>query len=230
MRLIKKDENWFVNQIRFILNIGQFEIDKLDFHFNREFQNWLFRNSYEKEYPKDTNGVEHDEKGFITNATFNGKTKDGLDLTEKDFLEELIPKIEKIDLSLLKLDEKKRLEFYKEYLMKKKDGLMKDGPDPEMNLSHFFYDISDLDSFIEEVSSAMIELKGKDIKAMIQVFEKECILYIPNRKFKKFYDCLKEAFKHDIGTYTGINDARPDEIAIKPIRMKLLPIIAKYKT
>lgn len=119
------------------------DLDKVDSFYNQKFQKWLFDNSHEKERPIDSEGypllLEYDEKGFITNATFNRKTKHGLDLTEKDFLEELIPKIEKIDLSLLNMDRKKLVKFYKEYLMKKMDGPdheVKEDPDFTIRSTH----------------------------------------------------------------------------------------------
>lgn len=109
-----------------IAEIGRrlsFRVNDMETSFNKSFQLWLYANSYEKEiFQNDQYGrkrLSFDDDGFITNATFSGKTASGFDLLKEDFIKEELEKINKIDVQHLDLDGKKYIAFLKAYFENK---------------------------------------------------------------------------------------------------------------
>jgi hypothetical protein len=73
-------------------------------------------------------------------------------------------------------------------------------------LKTFFLKQYDVDKLLIELKEAFTIEKGKDIRIIIQILKDYSILVIPDKKFKLFYDCLKEFFERNIGSYASIND------------------------
>lgn len=73
-------------------------------------------------------------------------------------------------------------------------------------LKTFFLKQYDVDKLLVELKEAFTIEKGKDIRIIIQILKDYSILVIPDKKFKLFYDCLKEFFERNIGSYASIND------------------------
>jgi hypothetical protein len=102
--------------------IGFTSIHNLDVFFNMKYQDWLYNQSYKKDNlvkHKMTTLLKHDAKGNITNAYFSGTTKDGIPLTEKDYIKHVLYYISTFNSSRMTLDEYKRLEYYRDFLEKK---------------------------------------------------------------------------------------------------------------
>lgn len=92
--------------------------DNVEVIFNRTFQKWLFENSHEVYYlaKEEFNYPKFDEQGNITNVTYSGKTKNGIDLTEKQFIEHQLYRMSKLDYNSLKTEEKATFNFYIKFL------------------------------------------------------------------------------------------------------------------
>jgi hypothetical protein len=73
-------------------------------------------------------------------------------------------------------------------------------------LKTFFLKQYDLDSLLLGLKEAFSNEKGKDIRIIIEILKDYSILVIPDKKFKMLYDCLKEFFERNIGSYASIND------------------------
>lgn len=117
-------DNRYHNRIKFIsFFLGFVSIEKIDSFYNKKLQKWLRRNSHIVEYYElDINNnfiPRYDENGNILNAEFSKTTKDGIPLTEKDFIKSELRIIFSIDSDLLDLSQKKRIEYYIEYLNNK---------------------------------------------------------------------------------------------------------------
>lgn len=109
---------------------------------------------------------------------------------------------------------------------------------PKKTLKDFINNVNDKDSFIEELSKTFNIEKGISIKILIELLKDENIILIPSRGFKSFYNCLKDKFNRDIGTYTALNDlykhSEDNKIIyktdIEQIHLKLKPLLTYYKT
>lgn len=103
--------------------IVRFPVTDIDKAYNKQLQEWLWRNSHEQEpLPESKDGIkrlEFDKKGFITNVSFSGTTKSGFKLLEQDFINEILKRIYSIDIETLDLDKRKYLEFLKDYFENK---------------------------------------------------------------------------------------------------------------
>ena len=102
--------------------LGFTTIDNIESFFNRKYQKWLFDNSHVREitenelenpYPK------YDSEGYITNAEFSSTTKDNIPLTQKDFIDKELLILKNLETSSLPLEKKKRIEYYKNFLISK---------------------------------------------------------------------------------------------------------------
>lgn len=97
----------------------RFRKENIDVSYNKQYQMWLYKTSHEQdEIPEDEHGlrpIKFDENGFITNATFSGKTKSGFDLLEQDFIDKELKRLNSIDVQSLDLDKQKYIAFLKEY-------------------------------------------------------------------------------------------------------------------
>jgi hypothetical protein len=102
--------------------LGFTSIQNLDVFFNKRYQTWLYNQSHKKDEPlqhKMIPFLKHDAKGNITNAYFSGTTKDGIPLTEKDYVKAALNYLNTLIPSKMTLDEYKRVEYYREFLEKK---------------------------------------------------------------------------------------------------------------
>jgi hypothetical protein len=84
-------------------------------------------------------------------------------------------------------------------------------------LKTFFLKQYDIDRLLVELKQAFTIEKGKDIRIIIQILKDYSILVIPDKKFSLFYNCLKEFFDRNIGTYASINDYKTIHLADKNI-------------
>jgi hypothetical protein len=101
------------------------------------------------------------------------------------------------------------------------------------NLNDYILNIKNKQIFIEDLKKMFPTEKGKPLKAIIRILEKNEILLIPDRQFKSFYESLNLAFKRDIGTYPSINDVKDeqfDTMYLDKFEKKLNPLIIKHKT
>ena len=102
-------------------------IDELEFFYNKRFQNWLYNYSHEKDRTvKDKKiifSLKFDEKGNIVNANFSGTTKDGIPLTEKDFIKHQLYHLDRLIPSQMTFDENKKVEYYRDFLHKKMENI-----------------------------------------------------------------------------------------------------------
>lgn len=101
----------------------RYPIKDIDTAFNKQFQQWLYYNSHEQEpLPESKDGIKRfkfDVNGNITNVSFSGKTKDGFDLLEQDFIDKELKRLNSIDVQNLDLTKQKYIEFLKEYFENK---------------------------------------------------------------------------------------------------------------
>lgn len=108
---------------------GFTSIDDLDVFYNKRFQLWLYQHSHEKDETlinmKIIFFLKYDEKGMIKNANFSGTTRDGIPLTENDFVKHELYGLDALGFSQMTFDENKRVEYYRVFLqnkMKKNDN------------------------------------------------------------------------------------------------------------
>ena len=206
--------------IRFPLNCP----DLIDEYFNLSLNKYLLE---QKEVLKSIFVAEDQKKKFISKDILNAKNR-----------------IENQKVMLKKLphfgSERKEnaisiLEAYINFCETK----LKQPQQPEDSkhkkvLFDFIYNIEDKEAFVSELKTVFNTGKGKPIKAVINILKEAEMLTIPDREFKTFYNLLKLSFDRDIGTYTGINDAEKivpfDNKYLEPIKIKLNPLIIKYKT
>lgn len=99
-------------------------------------------------------------------------------------------------------------------------------------LIEFIHNVKDKEAFLEDLKATFTTERGKSIKIIITILEKESVLIINNREFKDFHVELQSFFIQDIGTRQSVNDVKFDEIhldIIEPIQKKLNPLILKHK-
>lgn len=110
--------------VKIIALIVRFPVTDIDKAYNKQLQEWLWRNSHEQEpLPESKDRIkrfEFDEDGFITNVSFSGKTKSGFDLLEQDFIDKELKRLNSIDVQSLDLDKQKYIAFLKEYFENKR--------------------------------------------------------------------------------------------------------------
>jgi len=100
-------------------------------------------------------------------------------------------------------------------------------------IKSFIQNVNDKENFIIKLKELFLNEKGKQIKAMIIILERNELLLIPDRQFLSFYNSLQTEFYRDIGTYTSINDEKEkdfDEAYLSKFEKVLKPLITKYKT
>lgn len=92
------------------------------FIYEKKFQKWLFKNSHEKQWnqPEEFNSLKFNNKGKIINAQFSKRTKNGIELTEKQFIEHELYQLSELDYNTLKTEDKKATyNFYQKFLESK---------------------------------------------------------------------------------------------------------------
>jgi hypothetical protein len=104
---------------------------------------------------------------------------------------------------------------------------------PTKNILDFINNVKNKEIFLDELKITFPTERGKSIKIIIELLQKENILIFGNREFKILYNELKTFFVRDIGTRQSINDVKFEDIhtsIIEPIQKKLNPLIIRYKT
>ena len=111
------------NNISYIaLRLSAMNNENVAFIYEKKFQKWLFKNSHEKQWnqPEEFNSLKFNDKGKIINAQFSKRTKNGIELTEKQFIEHELYRLSKLDYNTLKTaDKKATYNLYKEFLESK---------------------------------------------------------------------------------------------------------------
>lgn len=103
----------------FIINgFDRIKIEEIDFYFNQKFSTWIYRESDKKERLSDDKYLNYDKEGKLIECSYSG-TKEGFELTEKDFIEKELMLLDKVKYDLLNLKNRKQFTFYKEYLNKR---------------------------------------------------------------------------------------------------------------
>lgn len=103
---------------------------------------------------------------------------------------------------------------------------------PKKTIYDYIQNILNKTEFIQELKETFKTEKGKSLKVIISILEKEDILIIPPREFKNFYLELSTVFQRDLGSYNSIQNVNFEDIhkeSIKPITQKLNSLIIKYK-
>lgn len=102
---------------------ARYPLSEIETAYNRQFQRWLHQNSHEQEpIPEADDGVrryEFDDKGFITNTSFSGKTRSGFNLLEQDFINIELRRVNYVNIDSLDLDGQKYIEFLKAFFENK---------------------------------------------------------------------------------------------------------------
>lgn len=96
--------------------------ENVAFIYEKKFQKWLFKNSHKKQWnqPEEFNSLKFNNKGKIINAQFSKRTKNGIELTEKQFIEHELYRLSKLDYNTLKTaDQKATYNLYQKFLASK---------------------------------------------------------------------------------------------------------------
>lgn len=98
--------------------------------YTQRLENYLYNYSHEQSKIEDHLGN--------SKLYYSGVTKDGIEITETDFVHQEIYKLDRIPLEQLDFDSRKRIDFYRQYLQKRLInnlfGEKKPLPKPEINL------------------------------------------------------------------------------------------------
>ncbi|MCM4161866.1 hypothetical protein FHG64_16000 [Antarcticibacterium flavum] len=104
--------------------------------YKKRLESYLYNYSHEKSTKDD-----HLKDGKLY---FSGVTKDGIEITENDFIHYEITRLNLIPEHLLDFDGKKRVDFYRQFLQKKLFSILlgntKPLPQPEIDLKGKFID------------------------------------------------------------------------------------------
>lgn len=99
-------------------------------------------------------------------------------------------------------------------------------------LEDHFHNITDFDSFINDIEKAFQNEKGKTFVGVVKILQENDVLVIQDRKVKPFLGCLKKSTNLKIPSDSYFSrelKKHSDETFEEPIRSKLDPIIDKYK-
>lgn len=125
----------------FIINVfDKIKSKEIDFYFNQKFSTWIFRESDAKELLSDNGHFIYDKEGKLIECSYCG-TKEGLELTEKDFIDKELMLLDKVKYELLDLKNRKQFAFYKEYLNKRNSGTILKGDYPQPFTSRYAYEL-----------------------------------------------------------------------------------------
>lgn len=106
------------------------DINHVEEFFTRRFENYLYNYSHERSKIEDSSGS--------SKLYYSGVTKDGIEITEIDFINQEIYKLNRIPLETVDFDGRKRVEFYRQYLQKRLMNILmgetKPLPKPEIDL------------------------------------------------------------------------------------------------
>ena len=176
------------------------------------------------------------------------RTIDGFKLTEDDFIEEELKLLNTLQERKLLRGDIKRMKIYRKWLEGKTSNLDKvqtamiennsKKHKPKKTLQNFITNVKDKNAFIKDLKINFNTEKGINLKILIEILKDESIISIKSREFKQFYNCLKEKFNGDIGSYTALNDLYKHtednknyyKEDIKQIGKKLNPLLTKHKT
>jgi len=124
----------------FIINgFDRIKIEEIDFYFNQQFSTWIYRESDAKELLSDNGHFIYDKEGKLIECTYSG-TKEGLEITEKFFIEKELMLLDKVKYDLLNLKNRMQFTFYKEYLNKRNSGTILKGDYPQPFISRYAYE------------------------------------------------------------------------------------------
>jgi hypothetical protein len=103
---------------------------------------------------------------------------------------------------------------------------------PKKTLFEFINNINDKKAFLQDLKNTFPTEIGKSIKAIIDLLKKDKYLIHNDREFSDVVNAIEIFFNRDIGSVQSIRDAKntDDKIFIEPIKLKLNPLIIKYKT
>lgn len=125
----------------FIINgFDRIKIEEIDFYFNQKFSTWIYRESDTKELLSDNGRFNYDKEGKLIECSYSG-TKEGFELTEKDFIDKELMLLDKVKYDLLNLKNRKQFTFYKEYLNKRNSGTIIKGDYPQPFTSRYAYEL-----------------------------------------------------------------------------------------
>ncbi len=106
------------------------DVNHVEEFYMQRLESYLYNYSHEQSRIEDSSGG--------SKLNYSGVTKDGIEITEIDFINQEIYKLNRIPLETLDFDGRKRVDFYRQYLQKRlMDILMgekKPLPKPEINL------------------------------------------------------------------------------------------------
>lgn len=108
-----------LNDIRCISITMGLNSDNVEYIYNKRLQFFYFSESGQKEITNGEDFIQYDDKGNITNATFNKVYKTGVPIPETTFIENQLNRINKIDLTQLEDSQKDLVRFYKKHLENK---------------------------------------------------------------------------------------------------------------
>jgi len=107
-------------------------------------------------------------------------------------------------------------------------------------LEGHFHNITDFDSFINDIEKAFQNEEGKTFVGVVKILQENDVLVIQDRKVKPFLGCLKKStnlkipsdsyFSRILKELKGIENKKMIEPFENPIKTKLDPIIRKYKS
>ena len=172
------------NKIHWIvMKLSRLTTEDISIFYNRKLQKFLYRNSGFISQQPNENGhciPEYDKKGNITNATFTGKVKGGIEITEKDFIANELEQLARFDLSYLSFEQKKIVGYYTEFLQSKKLQHKK-----EIQLNDFFKEDVPAET-IRTIEQKFKGYKGKGMAIVIYLLEtKHSLIKIDNNDRKK---------------------------------------------
>ncbi len=130
-----------LERIKFMHNgFDRIKNEEIELYFNQKFSTWIYRQSDTKEKLNDDKYLSFDKEGKLIGCSYSG-TKDGFELTEKDFVEIELMLLDKVKYDLLNLKNRKQFTFYKEYLNKRNSGIILKGDFPIPFISRYAYEL-----------------------------------------------------------------------------------------
>lgn len=126
--------------IKYGLDREQLNPNEIDTFFNNRFKEWIYKNSKEKEFDFDKK-----EKGFCSE-----KDEAGFPLVQKDFIENELKSLKRINPKFLNEINVKKYNLYKNILERKKSGTYVSGG----------YDIPFTSGYAQEVFNRLVEKFG----------------------------------------------------------------------
>ncbi|MDF4204020.1 hypothetical protein PXD56_13690 [Maribacter sp. SA7] len=107
--------------------------------------------------------------------------------------------------------------------------------DSKKELIDYFFNLNNKSKCLQELKEVFNTEKGIQFGILIDQLKESQVLKIGNREFKNFHECAQSFFTQNIGSRISVRayvDKGPETYheEIEIISIKLLPIIAKYRT